>query len=99
MKIKINDIEYKVEMVEKLDALGIFYGDDQTIKIRKNLKAKLYNTIKHELTHAYLYSYGFSQVKLNEEVVCDFFETYGEKIIIDSKKLYENLRKGENNGK
>lgn len=91
-KIKINEIKYDVRLVDKLeDALGLFDGDEQVIKIRKSPKAKIYSTIKHELTHAYLYSFGFTQVELNEEVICDFFETYGERIIADSKKVYESL--------
>jgi len=49
----------------------------------------VYETIKHELVHAYLFSYGMGQIKFDEEVVCDFVSTYGDSIIKDSKDLFE----------
>lgn len=91
MMLKVNGISYKVMLDDAMEDLGQFYADEQIIKIRKTPKCKILSTIKHELTHAYLYSYGFSQVELNEEIICDFFEMYGERIIADSKKVYKYL--------
>lgn len=97
--MRINEIDFEIMFVDGLEMngeelLGLCEKDKARILITKN-QPNLLSTIKHELTHAYIFAYGFDQVEFDEEVICDFIETYGEKIIKDSKKLY----KGEMNAK
>ena len=35
----------------------------------------------HEMTHAFMYSYGVDQVKHTEETVCDFMAAFGKTIL------------------
>ena len=53
----------------------------------------IYRTLKHELCHAYLYSYGFIADSMGEEDICNFLEAYGERLINDARRIYNNYLK------
>ena len=53
----------------------------------------VYRTLKHELGHAYLYSYGFIGDEMGEEDFCNFLESYGERLGKDAKRIYTNFFK------
>lgn len=62
--------------------MGITKFSDRTILIDDSLKEPdLSATIIHELTHAFIWEYGFAQVEFSTEVVCDLFGVYGREII------------------
>ena len=95
MKLKINNFEYKIYFVnyndEHLDIgdndyrSGMTYFKEKEIYIANNLKRDSYDyTLKHELTHAIIDSYGLLQIEWNDEIVADFMAIY-------SKILYELL--------
>ena len=87
MKIKINDNMVNVKFVDYLGgAAGTFHSLENIIRITKNYH-DIKSVIIHELTHAYLYYYGFAGVELSEELVCNFMEIYGEKIIKESERI------------
>lgn len=51
-------------------------------------------TIIHELTHAYFWSYGLTQIEtIGEENVCDFIETHGRAILDLADRVYEGIKK------
>ena len=87
MKIQINNFEYEIYFVEwndehlKIDdndyRSGMTYFKDKRIYIANNLKKDSYDyTLKHELTHAIIDSYGFLQIEWNDEIVADFMAIY-----------------------
>ena len=92
MEVKLNTFNYKIKIVDR-DYEGLLMPDgyyrfgvtnfkDKEIYIANNLKDKtMANTLIHELTHAFIDSYGFLQVEWNDEIVADFVATYLEKII------------------
>ena len=53
----------------------------------------VYRTLKHELGHAYLYSYGFIGDEMGEEDFCNFIESYGERLINDARKVFKSFLK------
>lgn len=86
-KVKINNYEYKVCIVgpnngnlmmpdEKYHC-GTTHFLRKEIYIANNLPNETFlNVLTHELIHAYIDSYGMSQVGWNEEIVADFVGTY-----------------------
>lgn len=90
MKIKIHDDIWKVRMVDsdkkKLNPdsnhinLGLTEYTKGVISIRKGMqKSVTRSTVIHELTHAFLFSYGHTVE--GEEAMCDFFGVHGDEII------------------
>ena len=90
MKVKIYKDIWKVKLTDankkKMtpDAehcnLGLTEYDKLRINIRTGLSESVArSTVIHELTHAFLFSYG-NQVE-GEEQMCDFFGVHGDDII------------------
>lgn len=99
LEIRINENKYKVEIVEEEDERlkmedeeyhsGVCDMRKKEIYIAKELglDAARY-TVKHEIVHAYLESYGFLQVEYTDEVIADFIAIYGKKIEETFKEVY-----------
>ena len=92
MNVKINDLNWQILKVSSDDVnlldgknkcYGICYYTEQIIYIDKSLEInKLYRTLKHELTHAFIYCYLLKMnCKFDEEELCEFVAIYAEKII------------------
>ena len=99
-KIKINNILVSVEFVDKTDnenILGTFYAKQSKIVVLKSLDSgNKKMTLIHEITHAFIWCYGFKGGKLNDEDICNFVGAYGEKIIDYANKILANEKnKGE----
>lgn len=69
MKFKINNIEWTIEEVDEATinnemksdgTLGVTIYRTQTIMLLKD-QANIIKTLKHELTHVWLYEYGHNQ--------------------------------------
>lgn len=68
MKFEINNTEWTIELVDeatinnemKNDALGVTIYKTQTIMLLKD-QANIIKTLKHELTHVWLFEYGHNQ--------------------------------------
>lgn len=88
MNIIINGITYKVEIVEEVSldgCIGTCDPEKQLIQVKKSLnKEQRRKTFLHELAHAYMFCYGFSDVKFNTETICNFIGVYLE-------QMYKNL--------
>lgn len=84
MEIIINGLHYKVEIVEEvnlINCVGCFDGEKQLIQIKSSLsKDQRRKTFLHELAHAYMWCYGFSDVKFNNETICNFIGVYLEQM-------------------
>ena len=82
MEIKINGLPCKVEIVEEvnlINCIGCFDAEKQLIQVKKSLnKEQRRKTFLHELAHAYMFYYGFSDVKFNTETICNFIGVYLE---------------------
>lgn len=98
--IHINNLKWKVYFVGKDNNEIILDGDlcmgitkfmELKIFIQKGmLKSLIERTIRHELTHAYLYSYGINKDEYSLEEVCNFVETYGKDIEKHTQELISN---------
>lgn len=112
--LKINGRNWKVAFFDPNNyteddgvPLGLTKYNDQMIFINQTLNSEgLYNTLKHEITHAYRWSYGFvidthdtsfSMAEV-EEMIANFIEALGEQVIEASRDMYKKLEK-EKNGK
>lgn len=77
--VTINGLEWNV-ITEDIDSTNIGLADYRNLTITLDetvAKDVLIRTLKHELTHAIIYSYGLDQIgKFNQEVVCDFMANY-----------------------
>ena len=82
----------KLEITENEENVcGITHFSEGEIYINKDISDYLIKrTIRHELTHAFLFSYGMGQYEeFSEENVCDFVETYGEDIVEMTNYIYK----------
>lgn len=103
MKIEVNNLTWEIELVErdseflKLDDhdlmnAGITDGHDLKVYIDQSLPVDMIQrTIIHELTHAFIISYGYSDM-MNEEEVCNFIESH----LISLYKLLEYVKSNLN---
>lgn len=103
MKFKINDLTWKIEFVERdsgflkfddpdLVNAGITDWHDLKIYIDQSLSDDMIQrTIIHELTHAFIFSYGYSDM-MNEEEICNFIESH----LINLYKLLEYVKSNLN---
>ena len=100
--LKINDLTWTVKKVspdskylnlEDGSAYGVTYIHSLTIYIQNSELSKdlYYRFLKHELTHAYIFSYHRSKAKWNEEDICELIETHADKIIEDARWLVKVL--------
>lgn len=93
MELKINDLKWQVEFLNKNDkrlisdgdkCLGRTFFNDLDICLRNNMpKTLARRTVIHELVHAFLYSYNVtlpSDEDKAEEIFCDFIGSYLSKI-------------------
>lgn len=99
MELKINNNHYNIYFVEENDKKllmedgeyhsGATYFREKEIYINKELNEdSMKYTIIHELTHAYLDSYGFLQVEYTDEIIADLFGNYLFNILVD----YDNIK-------
>ena len=106
MNIKINDYNWKIEVVDadderlKIDNDEIFgltnFKELKIFLVKEGMNKEVFKrTLRHELTHAYINSYGFIGYEMNEEYICNFVETYAEKIVEDTNYIYNELYKEE----
>lgn len=87
MRIEIHKTVWSVKLTKgkKLDDgtemmyLGRTYYKKHLIRIRAGLdEPNLVQTLRHELTHAYLFEYGIHLT--DEESICDFIGAFGREI-------------------
>lgn len=92
MKVKIKDYDYEIIEVGRDSNLlkqeegKITFGqtdfENQKIYLNKDISSiRLRKTLIHELTHAFLEAYGFSERIFNKEELCLFNESYMEDIM------------------
>jgi len=101
MKVKINNVTYKILEVDDIGlhaekttnshTLGSCYYEKQEIYLKKDLNAtRKYETLCHELTHAFMFEFGTSQVEnYNKEYICDFVGAFGKQIIDIANKYFK----------
>ena len=92
MRVKINKLnfvirEMKDESELQADENGTYLGLTNFLKqeiiLRTGMsKALLYETLVHELTHAFIFSYGYSNNEtFNHEQICEFVGHYAGDIV------------------
>lgn len=94
--LKINNSLWKIVEVETKDpnlviednmCFGVCDYSTFTIYLDKNLEDEnKFNTLLHELTHAYMYSFLLSKKEVyTEEELCQFIAHYGESIVFEAQ--------------
>jgi Zn-dependent peptidase ImmA (M78 family) len=95
--IKIGKYKYKIQDIDNMDSEELTVGGikcygttdylKQMIYMWSNATKERYNsTLRHELSHATLESYGLSKESYTEEEVCDIIANYGEDIVDEARK-------------
>lgn len=98
MTIAINDIIWNISFEPtnspKLkkplgeSSVGVCDLKNHCIYINENAQGEfLKKILLHEITHAFIYSYGLSFDYLKEEYLADFIASYGEEILSIYKKI------------
>lgn len=100
MKLTINNYDWEIKVVPKEEIennLGTTYFADLTIKIRKEQELDVFeDSLFHEITHAYMFSYGFDKNSYsNEEVVCFMTQNFMN-IELLTKQALRELEKEKN---
>ena len=108
--LHINDLDWVIKKVPEDDphliddegkAYGVCSVNECTIYIQESglNKQLYYKFLKHEINHAYIFSYLRSKETWNEEDVCEWMEAFAEYVIDDAlwavKKLYNYKVKWE----
>lgn len=77
MKFKCNNTEYEIKEVacieDEIETVGLTRYQEKIIYLKKLDKDFMIRTLKHELTHVWLYEYGHNQdeKEFNNEDVCE----------------------------
>lgn len=92
--IGISDyLDDKLE-VDGTESYGVTYFDTHEIYIYTGLKEKAgLETLRHEITHAYLNEYMENKKTYNVEEVCEIIGKYGKTIVEKADKEAEKLWK------
>ena len=102
MKIRINKLKFTIRQTMDESTLatkdgGVLFGFTdylkQEIVLRGNLsKTLMYNTLLHELTHAFLFAYGLSNNEtFNHEQICEFVGAYANDIVRIADKYLKGV--------
>ena len=93
-KIMVVDLtkDYSVAIIEEDDSKHVYYNEkeyqiglfepiEQNIYLYSKMTNGLkWQTLAHELTHAFLFIAGLQNVAMNEETICNFTANYHERI-------------------
>lgn len=97
-KLKINGLLWKIFYVHNgdenlkldgVDCMGITYFKEQQIYLDSDMSRDLFRkTVIHELTHAFLFSFGHHlECDEAEEAVCDFLGSHLDRIYKTTNKI------------
>lgn len=100
-RLNINNVEYEILEVnsnsKNLIVDGTFrvaaiHYDTAKIYLARYLKEDIkYSSLIHEITHAYICSYGMLPIKqFDQELMCEFIAAYGGKIIDDVNDYFDH---------
>lgn len=102
--IQINKLKYDVSMAGAYDsvfktngevAAGVTFNAAGQIYIDETLyPAVMRRTIMHEITHAYLYAYGYlARAEFSQEDLCEFISSFADAIIYDTDAVMKHYGK------
>ena len=96
--VHINGLIWKIEftdneqdlLVDEVVRLGVTDRNEQKIYLYNGLYGKeLRKVLIHELTHAWLFSYGYRLDREIEEMLCSFLDSHAEDILLKADFLME----------
>ena len=105
---EVNQLEWEVVFKDQVEFkkrlgsdddysyLGLTVKEFDEIWVWNEIKREsmLYRTIKHELTHVFIESYGLGQfTNFTEENVADFVECYADQIVDLAKSIFAKIIK------
>ena len=74
-------------------AFGVCDKTTQTIYIDKTLSShKIKQVLRHEITHAFIFSYDIDMSYDEEELVAGLVEKYGEDIVRQTNIIYDGIK-------
>lgn len=94
--IHINGYEWKIEFTDKEQdlivngtvRLGVADRNERKIYLYSGLYGKMLRKVLiHELTHAWLFSYGYRLDRETEEMLCSFLDSHAEDILSNADFL------------
>ena len=99
---EINRLFWKIEFKSPKDevfirsdgsyTIGCTDYKDKIIYLSNDLYGKLlHKVLIHEISHAFVMSYGIYMDIYSEEVLCDFLATYAKDILHLSNEIYERI--------
>ena len=102
MKVKINKLKFNIRITTDESTLTakegcVLFGFTdylkQEIVLRGRIsKTLMYETLMHELTHAFIFAYGFSNNEtLNHEQMCEFMGNYASDIVKIADKFIKGV--------
>lgn len=104
MQVKIHNNIYNIHLINKNSKYlvmddgevhsGVTNFITKDIYIRNDLNdSSLKYTLYHEITHAYIESYGLLQIDWNDEIVADFIANYMIDIFETINEILNKLRR------
>lgn len=99
MHITVKEVLYNVSFVNhippKCDDSDIVFGEtnvyNKEILILDSLcSTDTFSTIVHELTHAFIFEYGFNDIMFDEEDLCAFMGAYIKQIFEFATRILDN---------
>lgn len=106
IRLMINGLEWKIihtnnnSLLRRNDGsytIGICDRNNLCIYIKKNLGYYLNRDVTvHEVTHAFVYSYGYNLTEEEEEFLCEFVSKYSNDILKDADRILRNAMKNIN---
>ena len=103
MTFKTNGIPWTIQMKSGKNSIftdddneivyfGFFENSTQTIILRDDMPTELIEqTLIHELTHAFVFSFGLSGYKFDEEKLCNFVGAHLKRIHKITKQYMKRL--------
>lgn len=101
MKYIINNLEWTVTYVlgfegdeaDGTETFGETHFKELEIQIRQGLNYEIKRrTLIHEVTHAFIFSYGLDGDLYSEEWVCRFLESHADKILATVEGILKTSR-------
>ena len=99
MHIIVKEVTYNVSFVKhippKCDDSDIVFGETNVYNKEILILDSLYptdtfSTIVHELTHAFIFEYGFNDIMFDEEDLCAFMGAYIGQIFEFANRILDN---------
>ena len=103
MKVVINGLNFTIKEVDEVEknengiTLGLTkYVEQEILLLKRMSKEQKQKTLIHELTHAFLWAYGFCSIaEYPLEIFCDFVGIYAQDIVKIANDYFKEVNENE----